>query len=116
MAQVELLHAIERHVVEAFGPTIQDLNTFLIDRGVLPKLRRSYSASAADKKQSIEAERLATLPTYLLCCKNSSRRSRPMGARVPSACQWSAAMATQPQACIVREVCLATWPCRWSRS
>ena len=57
MAQVELLHAIERHVVEAFGPTIQDLNTFLIDRGVLPKLRRSYSASAADKKQSIEAER-----------------------------------------------------------
>jgi hypothetical protein len=57
MAQVELLHAIERHVVEAFGPTIQDLNTFLIDRGVLPKLRRSYSASGADKKQSTEAEK-----------------------------------------------------------
>jgi hypothetical protein len=57
MAQVELLHATERYVVEAFGPTIQDLNAFLIDRGVLPKLRRSYSASAADKKQSIEAEK-----------------------------------------------------------
>ncbi len=56
MAQVELLHAIERHAVKAFGPTIQDLNSFLIDRGVLPKLRRSYSASAADKTQSIEVE------------------------------------------------------------
>ena len=52
MAQLELLHAMESHAVDLFGPTIRDLNHFLAGRGVLPKLRRSYSASTADKQQS----------------------------------------------------------------
>ncbi|HRF12117.1 MAG: hypothetical protein AW09_004509 [Candidatus Accumulibacter phosphatis] len=56
MAQLELLHAMENYAVDLFGPTIHDLNLFLAGRGVLPKLRRSYSASTADKKQSNEKD------------------------------------------------------------
>jgi hypothetical protein len=56
MAQLELLRAIERHVGEVFGPAIDDLNVFLLGCGVLPKLRRSYFPSAADKKQSVADE------------------------------------------------------------
>jgi hypothetical protein len=87
MAQVELLHAIERHVVEAFGPTIQDLNTFLIDRGVLPKLRRSYSASAADKKQSIEAEK-SWRRCRPICSAAKARRGA--AGRWARGCRWPA--------------------------
>ncbi|MEF8700787.1 MAG: DUF1631 family protein [Candidatus Accumulibacter sp. UW20] len=56
MAQLELLRAIERHASEVFGPAIDDLNVFLLGCGVLPKLRRSYFASAADKKHPIADE------------------------------------------------------------
>ena len=59
MARVELLRAIERHAVEAFGTPIRRLNDFLIGRGVLPKLRRSYTPPATDKKQSDHAESVA---------------------------------------------------------
>lgn len=55
-AQIELLHAMESHAVDAFGPTIQELNAFLVGRGVLPTLRRSYSPSAASKKPSSDTE------------------------------------------------------------
>lgn len=55
-AQIELLHAMESHAVDAFGPTIQELNAFLVGRGVLPTLRRSYSPSVAGKKPSSDTE------------------------------------------------------------
>ncbi len=58
-ARLELLHCIERNAVEVFGPAIHDLNSFLVGRGVLPKLRRSYSRASADKKRPTDGEKAA---------------------------------------------------------
>lgn len=58
-ARIELLHIIEPYAVEAFGPAIHDLNSFLVGRGVLPKLRRSYSRTSAEKKRAAEGEKNA---------------------------------------------------------
>ena len=55
-AKLELLQAMERHAAEAFGSTIDDLNTFLVSRSVLPTLRRSYSPPSAEKKHSSETD------------------------------------------------------------
>ncbi|MEF8721045.1 MAG: DUF1631 family protein [Candidatus Accumulibacter necessarius] len=44
-AKLEILQLMERHAVDVFGPTIDDLNAFLIGRGVLPQLSRTCSPS-----------------------------------------------------------------------
>lgn len=58
-ARLELLRDMEGYAVEAFGPAIHDLNAFLVGRGVLPKLRRSYGKSSSDKKQQTDGEKAA---------------------------------------------------------
>lgn len=49
--RIEVLRAIERVAVDGFGPVIHDLNSFLVGRGILPKLRRSYSKSSINKSR-----------------------------------------------------------------
>jgi hypothetical protein len=58
-ARLVLLQSVERNAVEVFGPAIHDLNSFLVGRGVLPKLRRSYSRASADKKRPTEGDKAA---------------------------------------------------------
>jgi hypothetical protein len=56
-ARIELLHAMDRYAVEGFGPAIHDANAFLVGRSVLPKLRRSYSKTSAEKKRKTDDEK-----------------------------------------------------------
>lgn len=64
-ALVEVLHFVEANAVEHFGPTIHDLNAFLVGRGVLPRLRRSYARSSAAKKAAPEADQAVDVFTLL---------------------------------------------------
>jgi hypothetical protein len=58
-ARLVLLQCVERNAVDVFGPALRELNSFLVGRGVLPKLRRSYSRASADKKRSTEGDKAA---------------------------------------------------------
>jgi hypothetical protein len=57
--RVEILRGTEAKAVEVFAPVIHDLNTFLVGRNVLPKLRRSY-AKATTKGDASEETSTAT--------------------------------------------------------
>lgn len=52
--RVEILRGAEAKAVEVFAPVIHDLNTFLVGRNVLPKLRRSYAKATAKRDVSEE--------------------------------------------------------------
>jgi len=54
-ARLELLRSIERNAVEVFGPAIHDLNAFMVGRGVLPRLRRSYARAAGNRKRDSDS-------------------------------------------------------------
>ena len=47
--RIEALNALERGCVDIVGPVVQDLNTFLIGRRVLPTVRRIYSHTRREK-------------------------------------------------------------------
>jgi hypothetical protein len=55
-ARLDVLRSLEPHAVEHFGPAIHDLNSFLIGRGVLPRLRRSFSRAPAARKPPTESD------------------------------------------------------------
>ena len=58
-ARLEMLKAIGRHGVAYLAPAIHDANAFLIDRNVLPKLRRSYARPDQGQQKMPEASKLA---------------------------------------------------------
>lgn len=55
-ARLELLRMVEASAVEVFTPPIHGINSFLVGRGVLPKLRREYAPASARKKAAAGGE------------------------------------------------------------
>jgi hypothetical protein len=47
--RLEIMRDIEQKAVKSFSPVIHDLNTFLVGRNVLPKLRRKYSRPVTER-------------------------------------------------------------------
>lgn len=78
-AKTEVLRAVLNRAVAVFRPTIDDLNAFLVARGVLPDLRRSYSPSSTKKKEAGEADR-ATDATDLFALLQKLVQAQPSGA------------------------------------
>ncbi len=60
-ARLEVLRCVEHYAVDIFGPAIHDLNAFLVGRGVLPRLRRSYVRTSAEKKPTSEGDQAADI-------------------------------------------------------
>ncbi len=53
--RLEILRGLEQRSLTTLTQIIHDLNTFLVGRRVLPKLRRSYTRSRADKADAASA-------------------------------------------------------------
>ena len=49
--RAELLRKTQAHAVTVFEPAIHDLNTFLVGRGIVPNLRRSFAQAPVAKTQ-----------------------------------------------------------------
>lgn len=50
--RIEVLRGIQRMAKETLGGLVHDLNAFLVGRGVLPQLRRSYSRGQRAEKEA----------------------------------------------------------------
>lgn len=50
--RIEMLRGIQRMAKESFGALVHDLNAFLVGRGVLPQLRRSYSRAQTTENKA----------------------------------------------------------------
>jgi hypothetical protein len=55
--RVELLRATEAHAVEVFSPAIHGLNAFLVGRGVMPSLRRSFAQAEVNRNRNREMDK-----------------------------------------------------------